>query len=148
MKSLKSFMRSQENEIVKVKAPDSFKDSKGNVEEFEIKVLTTAEIRKLRKAYDKKKIAYDKNGAPIIQDGNIIYESEYDSDRFIQHIIAESLIYPDLKSPELMDFYKCHDITEMPRLVFSRADEYDEVIKTILSVQGIGKKATVEDAKN
>jgi hypothetical protein len=148
MKSLKSFMRSQENEIVKANAPDSFKDDKGKPLEMEIKVLTTAEIRKLRKAYDKKKIAYGKNGEPIIQNGSLVYEDEYDGDKFIQHILVESLVFPDLKDAELMNFYKCVDVTEMPRLVFSKADEYDEVIKTVLGVQGIGKKATIEDAKN
>ena len=38
----------------------------------------------------------------------------------MRHIVAEALVYPDLKSKELMDFYHCYDISEMPLKVFHR----------------------------
>ena len=39
-------------------------------------------------------------------------------------MIVEALQYPNLKDKELMEYYKCVDITDMPLKVFQNADEY------------------------
>lgn len=151
-KDLKYFMRKQEEEVVTVPGPESFKDDEGHVINLEIRVLSSAEIRKINDAYRTKSVALDKKGNPYISNGQVIFKTEKDSDKILCHTIAEALVYPDLKSKELMDFYKCVDITEMPRLVFSRIDEFNAVSNAVLKACGIIEEETSEelvaDAKN
>lgn len=151
-KDLKYFMREQESQIVTAPGPDTFKDENGNVIQLEIKVLPNAEIQKINDNYRKRSIALDKKGNPYIAMGEVVFKTEKDNARAIRHIIAEALVYPDLKDKKLMDYYKCCDITEMPQLVFSRADEYAHVSRVVLTALGIGTftndDETIEDAKN
>lgn len=152
-KDLKFFMREKKDEIVTVKGPDTFKDDKGNVIDFEIRVLPQIEITKINDRYERKSIATDKKGNPLVSSGEVVWKKEKDSERALRHVIVEALKYPDLKNPELMKFYDCVDVTEMPLLVFSRTDEYTQVLKIVMTALGLRKKDNVdeenfEDAKN
>lgn len=151
-KSLKYFMRSQEPEIVTVPGPKSIKDEDGNVIQLEIKVLTQEQIDNINDAYRRRSMATDKNDNPLIAFGEVVWKVEKDSARVTRHIIAEALQYPDLKSKELMDYYGCFDITEMPRKVFARSDEYQYVSRLVMQTLGLSAKADdkeeLETAKN
>lgn len=152
-KDLKYFMRDNTPEIVTAPGPDSFKDENGKVIQFEIKVLTQAEIQKINDNYRRRSMATDKKGNPLIAFGEVVWKTEKDSNRAVRHIIAEALVYPNLKDPELMKFYNCADITEMPLLVFPRSDEYNHVSRIVMNALGIGNDVatdddTVEAAKN
>lgn len=152
-KNLKYFMRDNTPEIVTAKGPDSIRDENGKPLDFEIKVLTQAEIQKINDNYRKRRMATDKKGNPLIAMGEVVWQTEKDSARAIRHIIAEALVYPNLKDPELMKFYKCADITEMPLLVFPKSEEYNHVSRIVLNALGIGNGAptddeTLEAAKN
>ena len=117
-KNLSYFMKETKEEIANAPAPKSFKDENGNVLEMEIKVLSTERIRKIQDNYRKRSIALDSKGNPFISGGEVVFKTEYDANRALRHIMAEALVYPDLKSQEMMDFYKCYDISEMPLKVF------------------------------
>jgi hypothetical protein len=157
-KSLKYFMREPKEETVFVQGPDSFKDENGNVIEFEIKKLPWEEIEKINDGYKKRSIATDKKGNPIVSGGEVVWKTEEDRKRATRHLVAAALVYPDLKSKELMDFYGCKDITEMPKKVFPYTDEYLAVVKLVTDTLGIsdgfegeqGRKTEqdIEDAKN
>lgn len=152
-KDLKFFMRDKEPQIVTVPGPDTFKDENGEVISLEIKVLTQAEIQKINENYRKRSVALDKKGNPYIALGEVVFKTEKDNARASRHIIAEALVYPDLKDKKLMEYYGCVDITEMPQLVFSRADEYAHVSRMVMSVLGLGGEIntddeTIEAAKN
>lgn len=151
-KDLKYFMRDQKDEIVTAPAPDSFKDEEGNVIDLEIRVLSQAEIRRINESYRKRSIATDKRGQPYIYNGEVAYKTERDNDKATRHIIVEALVYPNLKDKDLMDFYNCVDVTEMPLLVFRNADEYAHVSRAVLTALGIISEpdddSAVEDAKN
>jgi len=154
-KDLKFFMRSTEPEIVKAKGPDSFKDENGNPIEFEIKVLTQAEIQRINDLYRERRIATDKRGNPLVQNGEVVFRVERDNAKATRHMVAEALVYPNLKDEELMKYYGCVDITEMPLLVFPRPDEYQHVMRIVMSALGIGDfgesesdDKVVADAKN
>ncbi len=151
-KNLSYFMREQKEEIVKAPAPASFKDENGNPVEMEIKVLSADKIRKINENYRTRKIAFDKSGHPYINGGEVVFQSESDTGKAFRHIIAEALVYPDLKDKELMDFYKCCDITEMPLCVFSKQSEYDYVFRTVMTALGILEKPEesdkIDEAKN
>lgn len=151
-KNLKYFMREAQDEIVTVPGPETFKDEDGNVLDLEIRVLSQNEIQKINKNYRKRSIATDKKGNPLAYGGEVLWKTEKDSDKATRHLIVEALQFPDLKDKELMAFYKCADVTEMPLLVFSRADEYAHVTKAVLTALGMmdaePDSEVVEEAKN
>lgn len=151
-KDLKFFMRPRKEEIVTVPGPESFKDDEGNILDLEIRVLTQKEIRDINEKYRRRSIATDKKGQPYISNGEVVYKVEKDNERATQHIIVEALQFPNLKDKELMDFYHCVDITEMPQIVFSRADEYTHVTRAVLTALGImdapEDDELIDDAKN
>lgn len=142
-KDLKYFMRSTEPEVVTAPGPESFKDEDGNVIQFEIKVLTQSEINQINDNYRKRSMATDKKGNPLIAMGEVVWKTEKDSARASRHMIVEALQYPNLKDPELMKHYNCVDVTEMPLLVFSKADEYQHVSRIVM--QALGLASTVND---
>lgn len=149
-KTLKFFMRSKEPEIVKCPAPPSFKNAEGKPIELEIKVLSEAELDKINNYYRTRTIATDKKGNPLVQGGEVVFKVEKDNARAGRHIIAEALVYPDLKDKELMDYYNCHDITEMPRLVFSKPGEFLQVQRAVMATLGLvdGEAETEKDLEN
>lgn len=156
-KDLKYFMResAKVEEIVTAPGPDTILDENGNVIELEIKVLNQATIQKINQNYRKRSMATDKKGNPLVGMGEVIWKTEKDSARAVRHIIAEALVYPDLKDPELMKFFDCQDITEMPLKVFPRADEYAHVSRVVMAALGMGPAEVpqdndieVNDAKN
>lgn len=144
-KDLKYFMRNTEPEIVTAPGPDSFKDEDGNVIQFEIKVLTQAEITRINNGYRKRGIATDKKGNALIANGEVVWKTETDNARATRHLIVEALQYPNLKDEELMKYYKCNDITEMPLHVFPKTDEYQHVMRIVL--QALGITAPVDDSE-
>ncbi len=142
-KDLKYFMRSQEREIITAPGPSSFKDEQGNLIPFEIKVLTQEEINKINDGYRRRSMATDKKGNPLIAMGEVVWKTEKDSAKASRHLIVEALNYPNLKDPELMKYYNCSDITEMPFKVFPKADEYQHVSRIVM--QALGLAGAVDD---
>lgn len=147
-KDLKYFMRSLEAEIVTAPGPDSFKDEEGNVIQFEIKVLTQAEINNINNNYRKHSMAVDKKGNPLVAMGEVIWKTEKDSAKASRHMIVEALQYPNLKDPELMKHYNCVDVTDMPLLVFSKPDEYQHVSRIVMQALGLAASVNDEDDLN
>ena len=136
-RDLKYFMREREEQIISVPGPETFTDESGNVLDLEIRVLSNTEIQKINNNYRKRSIATDKKGQPYIANGEVVFKTEKDSAKAARHIIAEALVFPDLKDKGLMEFYHCSDITEMPELVFSRADEYAHVTRAVFTALGL-----------
>lgn len=151
-KDLKYFMRSTEPEVVTAPGPESFKDEEGKVIQFEIKVLSQEEINRINEAYRKRSMATDKKGNPLIALGEVVWKTEKDSARASRHLIVEALQYPNLKDKELMDYYGCVDVTDMPLKVFPRADEYQHVSRIVMQALGLASAVNddeeIEAAKN
>ncbi|MDR1753318.1 MAG: hypothetical protein LBR74_00200 [Eubacterium sp.] len=156
-KSLRAFMRdsAKTDEIITVPGPDSITDENGKPVMLEIKVLSNETIQKINDAYKKKAIAVDKRGQPYIANGEVAFRVERDSIKASQHIIAEALVYPDLKDPELMEFFNCSNIADMPLKVFPRADEYAHVSRAVMAALGLSsepaqeeKESALEEVKN
>lgn len=151
-KDLKYFMRSNEPEIITAPGPDNFKDEDGNVIQFEIKKLTQEEINRINNAYRKRSMATDKKGNPLIAMGEVVWKTEKDNARATRHMIAEALVYPDIKDPELMKYYNCNDVSEMALKVFSSADEYQHVLRIVMQALGLSNEVNddedLADAKN
>lgn len=144
-KDLKYFMRSIETEVVTVPGPSSFKDENGKVIELEIKVLSQEQINKINDAYRRKSMATDKKGNPLIASGEVVWKTEQNEKKATRHMIVEALQYPDLKNKELMDYYNCVDVTDMPLKVFSKADEYLYVLRAVMRVLGLSNEISDEE---
>lgn len=151
-KDLKYFMREREEQIVTAPGPDTFVDENGEVIELEIRVLSHAEITKINNNYRKRTIATDKKGQPYIANGEVVFKTEKDNAKATRHIIAEALVYPNLKDKALMDFYHCVDFTDMPLHVFPNAEEFAHVTRVVLTALGLmdgaPDDAVIEEAKN
>lgn len=148
-KSLKYFMREEAKTepIVTVAGPETIKDENGETIQLEVKVLSSEHIRKINDAYHTRTIATDKKGSPYINGGNVVFRDERDNAKATRHILVEALVYPDLKDKELMKFFNCVDVTEMPEKVFSRADEYSHVARVVMALLGLGGDLTDEEQK-
>lgn len=144
-KDLKYFMRSTEPEVVTAPGPDSFKDEEGNVIQFEIKVLSQEDITKINDMYRRRSMATDKKGNPLIANGEVVWKTERDGARASRHLLVEALQYPDLKDPELMKYYGCVDVTEMPLKVFPKTDEFQHVSRIVMQALGLSSAISDED---
>lgn len=153
-KNLSYFMRSTEPEVITAPGPSSIKDEEGNVVDLQIMVLSQATISKINKNYTQRSVATDGRGNPLVLNGEVVWKVERDAARATAHMIVEALQYPNLRDPELMAYYGCKDITDMPMAVFSRPAEFSHVSKMVMSALGLsGESSTssdkeLEDAKN
>ena len=156
-RDLKAFMREsvKTEEIVTAPGPDSIKDADGKTIMLEIRVLSATAIRKINDMYTQRVMAVDKKGVPYIQNGEVAFKTTLDSQKAAGHILAEALVYPDLKDPELMKFFDCLEYAEMAAKVFPRTDEYAHVNQVVMAALGVGREPSNEenekalnDAKN
>ena len=154
-KNLKYFMReeSKQEQIFYVPAPARFVDETGQVVQMEIKKLHNDAIARINDMYRSRTPMKDKKGNYIVQNGEAVFVTEKDSVKATRHIIVEALVYPNLKDPELMKFFDCVDITDMPLKVFPDNDEYGYVSRKVLEILGLmdaaeNNEREVEDAKN
>lgn len=155
-KNLKCFMRPQTKEVtvLTVPGPESIKDEKGEVINLEIRKLHQKKITEINEMYKTKTPLKDGKKGFVVQNGEVVFKVEKDSTRAFRHVMVEALAYPDLKDPELMKFYECVDVTEMPLLVFPESDEYSYVTKKVMEVLGLAdpeeeeQKKEVDEAKN
>lgn len=151
-KNLRYFMREAQDEIVTVPGPDSFRDDDGNVLDLEIRLLSQAEIQRINNNYRRRSIATDKKGNPLAYAGEVLWKTEKDTAKASRHMIVEALQFPDLHDKELMEYYQCVDVTEMPLLVFSRPDEYAHVSKAVMTALGLmdsePDSEVIKEAKN
>ena len=144
-KSLKYFMRDNSEEVVTVPGIESFKNEKGEVINFEIKKLSNEHIRKIQEKYRVRTIATDSKGNPYTQNGEVVYAVTKDNNKSLCHVMAEAFVYPDLKSKEMMDFYKCADVTEMPTKVFFNTDEFNKAANIVMRVLGMIDAPSAEE---
>lgn len=152
-KNLSYFMRENKPKTIKFDGPETFVDENGKRLEFEMRVLTMEEQEKINDMYTETKPAKDKKNNFIIQRGKLVYDEKKDSQRASRHMMAEALIYPDLKDKKLMEYYNCHDISEMPFKVFSDSEEFGYMNRKMLELFGYldeedDEEEDVDDAKN
>ena len=146
-RDLRVFMReaAKTEDIVTVPGPSTILGEDGEPVMLEIKVLRSERLQQINDNYTKKTMAVDNRGKPYIANGEVAFRVERDSKRAAQHIMAEALVYPDLKDPELMAFFGCKDITQMPMKVFPRTDEYKHVSDAIMAALSLSSEPAKED---
>ena len=144
-RDLRAYMREDAKKEEVVTVPGPILDKDGNPDMLEIKVLSNATIQEINDAYKEKVIATDGKGNPYIANGEVALRVERNNRKASQHIIAEALVHPNLKDPELMKFFECNDITEMPMKVFPKSDEYTCVSRAVMAALGLIDEPTKEE---
>lgn len=152
-KSLSYFMRetAKKTEIVEIPGVESIVDDDGNVVPFKVRLLNKKEIGDIYKKYRTRTLMYDERRNPLIVRGQPIFDVQTDTDKALRRILVDALVYPDLRDKELMEYYECYDVTEMPVKLFPNTKEYDHVEKSVLAALGIleeDSKDEVQEAKN
>ena len=90
--SISAFMRPElkEETIVTIPGIKTFTDEHGKPIDMKIRVITTGDLSRIRKACHTRKIAKDAKGKPIFQNGQIQYDDQYDGNAMNDQMIAES----------------------------------------------------------
>ena len=148
-RDLKAFMResAKTEEIVSVPGPDTILGEDGKPVMLEIRVLSNSAIKKINDMYTTRQMAVDKKGVPYVQAGEVAFKTTMDTQKATGHILAEALVYPDLKDPELMKFFGVVDISEMAAKVFPRTDEFVHVNRAVMMALGIGREPANEETE-
>lgn len=149
----KAFMLEElkKDEIITFPGVETFKDETGKVIDFQIKKLSTEEIQKIRSSYRSKKVATDKKGKPLITGNSVVYAEDYDAEKAGAHIMVEAFVVPDMHDKELMEFYGCVDVTEMPKKLFRKYEDYQYANECVLQALDMIDKPDeeqVDDLKN
>jgi len=145
---MKYFMREElkNDEIVEIPGIELFKDKEGKVIPFQVKVLGTDEVNKIRKAFSKKRIVMDDKGKRLFDKfGRPVLSDETDTEAATRRLVIDALVYPDLKDPELMKFFGVNDVMEMPFKLFKNPRDWSYVSNAVAEVLGINSDETVSD---
>ena len=150
--SIQAFMRPElkEDTIIEIPGIKTFSDDKGNPIPFKIRAITTADLTRIRKACHKRRPAKDAKGKLIFQNGQLQYDDQYDGNEMSDQMIVQALIFPDLHSKELLEFYGVDDSIELVHKLFSKLDDYTYLIEQIQQASGISSDGDeiIEEAKN
>lgn len=150
--SISAFMRPElkEETIVTIPGIKTFTDEHGKPIDMKIRVITTGDLSRIRKACHTRKIAKDAKGKPIFQNGQIQYDDQYDGNAMNDQMIAESMVFPDLHNKELLEFYGCNDAVELVHKLFAKLDDYTYITEQIQQASGISSDGDeiIEEAKN
>ena len=155
-KNLKYFMRpeAKEEKIIEIPGPDTIRDEKGEVVKLQVRQLHNDKILEIHSMYKTKAPLKDKKGNYVVQGGQVVFRVETDTEKVNRRLLVEALAYPDLKDEELMKYFDCLEITDMPLKVFATNDELRYVQKKVFEAIGIldaeddNVKKETEDAKN
>lgn len=146
-KNLAYFMREEvkTEEIVEVPGPSTIKDENGNVIMFQIKKLKMDKINEIFNSYKKSEVYMDrKKRQPYVDNGKVVMIESTDNTKAFRHLVVEAVVYPDMHDSELMNFYDCVDVTDMPVKMFT-SDEYAEVSRIVSDVLGLGGASEDDD---
>ena len=138
---LSYFMRKEVKEemIVTVPGPETIKDENGEVVKFQIKKLRMERVNEIFDKYKTSEVYMNKHTKqPYVVNGKVVLKETNDTNKAFRHVIVEALVYPDLHDKELMEFFGCVDVTDMPIKMFT-AEEYGEVARIVNKVLGIGE---------
>lgn len=134
--SIKAFMRAKakEEEVVSVLAPESFVDENGERMLMKVKRLSTKHVNDIYGDFNYTVPAKNEKGELIIRNNRVVKDFYSDSEGQINRMIVDAVVFPDLHDSELMAFYGCVNVMDMPHAVFASKDEYEYIRDVVLSL--------------
>ena len=139
MGDVKAFMQPPvTDKTEEVVISDRFKDDKGNVQAFKLRVISQEINEVLRK----------RAATPIKKNGTVIGEN-FDAIAYGRELIVAATVWPNFKASELCDFYKTKDPLDVPSKMLT-AGEYNKLIKAINNLNGFTEDPEIldDEAKN
>lgn len=130
MSNLKAFMQPPVDDTKEVVVSERFKDEKGNVIPFKIRVISQEVNESLHKQASR----------PVRKNG-VVVGSELDSTKYGNLLLIACTAYPNFKDAELCEYYKTKDATEVPARMLT-IGEYNKLVKEI---QRLNSFATDDD---
>lgn len=140
MSNLKFFMVEslKKDEVVEVPGISTFKDEKGKPVPFQILKLGTSKLNEIRKGFTIKKLVKDGKGKQVYTKvGEPLFQVDYDGAKATNKIIVESLQYPNLADKDLMVFYECVDVLDMPMKLFKDPNDFKYISQQVMIVNGM-----------
>jgi len=130
-------------DVFEVEGISKFRYPKGHEEEgkiipWKIKKINTTKVEELTETCTTKKY---KKGQKII---------EVDQKRLNDLIMAESIVFPDLKDKELLEQYKCTSNVELMRALLNYASDYGKIYQAYAGINDteITDEEKIEEIKN
>lgn len=153
MSDFKSFMLDSlktSNEVLTFKGVDTFKDENGVPIPLKFKQISRNEVNEIRNKFKTKTPAIGKDGNYIISGGRIINDVEVDIADFTDELIVKTMVYPNLKDKELMDYYNVYASTELLHKLFKGKDfEYvDSCSAQAAGLIEIDENEVIKNIKN
>lgn len=124
----------------KVAATQSIKDEEGNAVEFEFKPLTTKQNDSLRDACTTEIPVPGKKGQ---------YKTTFDRSKYMAMVLAETCVYPNLRSAELQDSYGVKTPEALIQELVDDPGEYNALFEAVALNNGFTEEDNkVEQVKN
>ena len=139
MGDLKAFMLPPvTDETEEVIISDRFKDEKGNVQAFKIRVLSQEINESLRR-----------RSSTVVKKNGVRIGENLDTIAYGRELIVAATVYPNFRAEELCDYYKTKDPLDVPTKMLT-AGEYNKLAKAINILNGFSEDpdAAEEEAKN
>ena len=123
MDRIKYFLKSNKKKKENVFFPvsEELKDDQGNILEWELKVLSTDEVEKIREE------STNKNGL-------------YDHKKFVQKLICASVVDPNLNLIELQDSYGVKSAEDLITKILDCPADYYKLIEKVLKLNKLDEK--------
>lgn len=126
-------------EEVKFVASKRYKDKQGNPVEWILKCISADEDSEIRKSCQKR-VSTGKRGQ---------FSMEFDSEGYMAKLAASCVVYPNLLSAELQDFYKVKGEEALIKKMLN-SGEYVKLLEKVQEINGFDEsfEDKVEIAKN
>lgn len=142
MSELSAFLKINafaEEEVAEYVASNRFRDENGEPIAWKLKAVSSATDEFLRKDATKKVSLGKRNQ----------YTKEFDNDKYLTLLVAETVTYPDLNNAELQDSYGVKSAVALLKAML-KPGEYVLLQDEVMRVNGfdLGFEDEVEEAKN
>lgn len=136
--SLEAFMIDNKEEVIEYIASNRFKDKSGNPVPWKLKTITAEENQAIRKDCYIKVQVTGKRGQ---------FTKDFDSQKYLGLLAEKCIVYPDLHSKELQDFYKTMGASSLLGKLL-KPGEFDDLTAKLEEINGYTLDNLVEEAKN
>lgn len=142
MENFKNFMLNNlkeeaEREILVFPGIKTFLDENGNPIPLKFKKLTKSETRNIEKEFKTTTLATRNDGTYIIsRGGKVAVVEDTDFEGLATELIAKTMVCPNLKDKELLEFYGVYAATELVPILF-KGEDYTYVDQCAAQAAGI-----------
>lgn len=140
MSNLQAFMIEKKEEMYEYVASKNFKDENGNPIPWKLKTITAKENEEIRKDCYKQVL--------VVNGKRKMYQQQLDTVKYLRILVDRCVVFPDLHSVELLDYYGEMDSIELLTKHLLNPAEYDDLTSELQRINGYDLEEAAEEAKN